>query len=87
MGQPLAHIVFGRVERTSERMVREIDAVALGIEHPGKKRRDVLAHGTFGQRPGSEGRRQIGRRRSRRRHDFATGPMSVRTSISSGKNA
>ncbi len=50
-GEPLAHVVFRRVERPAERMVGEVDAVALRGQDAREERRDVLADERFGQRP------------------------------------
>jgi hypothetical protein len=67
-------------------MIREVDAVALRREHSRKQRRDVRADPLFGQRARPEagdGRLDALGRTGCSAH-FA--PMTVRTSINSGKN-
>ncbi len=99
-GEPFAHVVVGRVERTAERMVGEVDAVAPLREHAREERRDVPLHARFRERAVAERRDaaltsvNVVLRASRFEACSCSGaalrahglPITVRTSISSGKN-
>ena len=87
-GEPFAHVVFRRVERSAERMVGEIDAARAARRSDAREeRRDVLAHECFGQRS-----RILSAATAASMHSSCgscsarSAPMNVRTSISSGKN-
>src|SRR5207344_1288178 len=79
------HIVVDGVERAAERMVGEIDAIAECRAHARKERRYVALQPRFGQRAAPQ--RGLDRRSvTRIRPVHGDAPMTVRTSISSGKN-
>ena len=92
-GQRFAHVVLGRIERAAKRMIREIDAVAPCAAHVGEQRRDVARERVVRQRTRTEcgdGRLDPldgGLRCVHARSGGDLPPMTVRTSISSGKNA
>src|SRR4030095_6622224 len=84
MGQSFAEIFACRVERAAERVIGEIDAVTMRRQHAGEKWNHVIAHGVFCQRTLAERRKTV---RYGRFHRRLSAPMTVRTSINSGKNS
>src|SRR5437763_2821381 len=90
MGQGFADVVLGCIERSTERMIGEIDSIAKRELVAREKRRDVALQRTFGQRSLTERNYRrfdaLAARRAIAHAGAGSAPISVRTSINSGKN-
>src|SRR5438105_7725343 len=90
MGQGFADVVLGCIERSTERMIGEIDSIAKRELVAREKRRHVALQRTFCQRSRTErscrGFDALAARRVNAHAGAGSAPISVRTSINSGKN-